>query len=161
MNTWKNTLKDILVLHQTRHPILVIAPFPLSSLEDILSKVEIIKYDNNIKYSISILYPENQHDHDVVNAFVNSIEFECAGLWFVIYDQPMPVPMNFKLNTLKVINESNNFISLSGIDVELLACVSDGTELLWLNPGSKISMNEILTLLKSHQWKISIKHNNE
>lgn len=161
MNAWKNTMKDILILHQTRHPIVIVAPNPLSSLEDTLINAEVIKYDNNIKYSISILHPENQHDKELLTIAVDSIEFESAALWFAICDQSMPVSMNFKLNTLKVINESNNFISLSGIDVELLACVSDGTELLWLNPGSKISINEILNLLTSHQWNVLIKHNKE
>ncbi|CAF1486329.1 unnamed protein product [Rotaria sordida] len=107
-------MKDILKLNHTHHPILIIAPNPLITLEDVLSNAEII-----------------------------NVEFECAALWFV------------------VINESNHFISLSGMNVQLLACVADGTELLWLNPGSKISINEILNLLKSYEWKVSIKHNNK
>ncbi|CAF3418421.1 unnamed protein product [Rotaria sp. Silwood2] len=143
MSAWNNTMKDILKLNHTHHPILIIAPNPLITLEDVLSNAEIIKYDNNVKYSISILHPENEHDKELLKIAVDSVEFECAALWFV------------------VINESNHFISLSDINVQLLACVADGTELLWLNPGSKISINEILNLLKSYEWKVSIKHNNK
>ncbi|CAF5056043.1 unnamed protein product [Rotaria sp. Silwood1] len=161
MSAWNNTMKDILKLNHTHHPILIIAPNPLITLEDVLSNAEIIKYDNNVKYSISILHPENEHDKELLKIAVDSVEFECAALWFVVYDQLTPISMNFKLNILKVINESNHFISLSDINVQLLACVADGTELLWLNPGSKISINEILNLLKSYEWKVSIKHNNK
>jgi hypothetical protein len=42
--------------------------------------------------------------------------------------------------------------------VELLVCVADGKELLWLNPHdqSEISINKLVKLLETHQWKISL-----
>ncbi|CAF1141134.1 unnamed protein product [Rotaria sordida] len=139
-----------------RHPMLLIAPHPLTSLEDVLSNAETIKFHNNIKYSIIVLHPGNVHDKELLITAMDSIEFECAGLWFVVYDQPLPISTDFILKTLKLIRESNHFISLSDIDVELLACVADGQELLWLNPGSEISINEILHLLKLHEWTVSM-----
>ncbi|CAF1164139.1 unnamed protein product [Rotaria sordida] len=139
-----------------RHPMLLIAPHPLTSLEGVLSNAETIKFHNNIEYSIIVLHPGNVHDKELLITAMDSIEFECAGLWFVVYDQPLPISTDFILKTLKLIRESNHFISLSDIDVELLACVADGQELLWLNPESEISINEILHLLKLHEWTVSM-----
>ncbi|CAF4040194.1 unnamed protein product [Rotaria sp. Silwood1] len=156
VNTWENTMKDILILHLVHHPMLLIAPHPLTSLEGVLSNAETIKFHNNIEYSIIVLHPGNVHDKELLITAMDSIEFECAGLWFVVYNQPLPISTDFILKTLKLIRESNHFISLSDIDVELLACVADGQELLWLNPGSEISINEILYLLKLHKWEVSM-----
>src|SRR5262249_42198842 len=87
---------------------------------------------------------------------LNSSEFERAGLWLVVSSHIEP-HLDFIKKILQTIHESNHFINFDGIEVELLVCVADGNELLWLNPHdqSDISINKLVKLLEKHQWNIS------
>ena len=158
---WQQTMEDIVALRQACHPMLLIAPNPLTSLADVLSDAERIKYRNNVEYSVRCLHPGNGQDKERLVMAMESIEFECGGLWCVVHEQPLPIAPDFIWKTLKAIHESNHFLSLSGIDVELLACIGDGEQLLWLNSGSDISIDTLVTLLNSREWKVSVKHDTD
>jgi hypothetical protein len=157
MKTWKETMENILKLLQ-QEQILVIAPKPLESLNEIFSTIsQKINY-KNIDYSIIHLQPTNtDFNQELFTDVLNSIEFECAGLWFVVLSNIEP-QSDFIKKILQTIDESNHFINFDGIEVELLVCVADGKELLWLNPHdqSEISINKLVKLLETHQWKISL-----
>ncbi len=157
MKTWKETMEDILKLLQ-QEQILIIAPNPLESLNEIFSTIsQTISY-KNIDYSIIHLQPTNTDiNQELLTDVLNSIEFECAGLWFVVLSNIEP-QSDFIKKILQTIDESNHFINFDKIEVELLVCVADGQELLWLNPHdqSETSLNKLVKLLETHQWKISL-----
>ena len=149
---WQKSVEDVLLLCQKKFRMILVVGNPLESLEEELANAKLVKFDE-ASYSIVDLTPGNVKDEELIKNVTESIEFQCAYAWFIVSDQTTK-NKDFLNHILEGIKKSNNFLSLSSIDFQMLALVADGNELMWLNKAddAEISLDKVVETLKSNRF---------